>query len=93
LRTRRDARRKRAARAAHLDVRADIIAALVPVSVRAAADDEARYVSLAATAAALVVLGIGRAKIGKRPCLSTTFADARHRGSADWRVSCRKLVS
>ena len=53
---------------------ADIIAALVPVIPFALLPmNEARYVSLAATAAVLVVLGIGRAKIGKRRMLSTTL--------------------
>ena len=53
---------------------ADIIAALVPVILFALLPmNEARYVSLAATAAVLVVLGIGRAKIGKRRMLSTTL--------------------
>jgi VIT1/CCC1 family predicted Fe2+/Mn2+ transporter len=53
---------------------ADIIAALVPVVPFALLPmSQARYVSLAATAAVLVVLGIGRAKIGKRRVLSTTL--------------------
>jgi len=53
---------------------ADILAALVPVVPFALLPmSEARYVSLAATAAVLVVLGIGRAKIGKRRVLSTTL--------------------
>jgi VIT1/CCC1 family predicted Fe2+/Mn2+ transporter len=53
---------------------ADIIAALVPVVPFALLPmSEARYVSLAATAAVLVVLGIGRAKIGKRRVLATTL--------------------
>ena len=34
---------------------------------------EARYLSLAATAAVLVILGIGRARIGKRRVLATTL--------------------
>ena len=51
---------------------ADMIAALVPVVPFAVLPmNEARYVSLAATTAVLVVLGIGRAKIGKRRVLST----------------------
>jgi vacuolar iron transporter family protein len=53
---------------------ADIIAALVPVIPFALLPmNEARYVSLAATASVLVVLGIGRARIGKRRVLSTTL--------------------
>jgi len=53
---------------------ADIFAALVPVVPFALLPmNEARFVSLAATAAVLVVLGIGRAKIGKRRVLSTTL--------------------
>ena len=53
---------------------ADMIAALVPVAPFALLPmDEARYVSIACTAAVLVVLGIGRAKIGKRRVLSTTL--------------------
>lgn len=53
---------------------ADIVAALVPVVPFALLPmDEARYVSLAATAAVLVVLGIGRARIGNRRTLSTTL--------------------
>ena len=53
---------------------ADIIAALVPVVPFALLPmSEARYVSLAATAAVLIVLGIGRARIGKRRVLSTTL--------------------
>ena len=53
---------------------ADIIAALVPVIPFALLPmSEARYVSLGATAAVLVMLGIGRAKIGKRRMLSTTL--------------------
>jgi len=53
---------------------ADIIAALVPVVPFALLPmDEARYVSIACTATVLVVLGIGRAAIGKRRLLSTTL--------------------
>jgi VIT1/CCC1 family predicted Fe2+/Mn2+ transporter len=53
---------------------ADLLAALVPVIPFAMLPmSEARYVSLAATAAVLVILGIGRAKIGKRRVLSTTL--------------------
>jgi VIT1/CCC1 family predicted Fe2+/Mn2+ transporter len=53
---------------------ADILAALVPVVPFALLPmSEARYVSLAATAAVLVVLGIGRARIGKRRVLATTL--------------------
>ena len=53
---------------------ADIMAALVPVIPFALLPmSEARYVSLAATSAVLVVLGVGRAKIGKRRVLSTTL--------------------
>lgn len=52
---------------------ADIIAALVPVVPFALLPmSEARYVSLGATAGVLILLGIGRAKIGKRRLLSTT---------------------
>jgi VIT1/CCC1 family predicted Fe2+/Mn2+ transporter len=53
---------------------ADVVAALVPVVPFALLPmSQARYVSLAATAAVLVLLGIGRAKIGKRRVLSTTL--------------------
>jgi len=53
---------------------ADIIAALVPVVPFALLPmSEARYVSLGATATVLVVLGVGRARIGKRRVLSTTL--------------------
>ena len=53
---------------------ADIIAALVPVVPFALLPmSEARYVSLGATAGVLILLGIGRAKIGKRRLLSTTL--------------------
>lgn len=53
---------------------ADLLAALVPVLPFALLPmDSARYVSLTATAAVLVVLGIGRAKIGKRRLLPTTL--------------------
>jgi VIT1/CCC1 family predicted Fe2+/Mn2+ transporter len=53
---------------------ADIIAALVPVIPFALLPmNEARYVSLGATAAVLIVLGVGRAAIGKRRVLSTTL--------------------
>lgn len=52
----------------------DLFAALVPVLPFAFLPmDTARYVSLAATAAVLVALGIGRAKIGKRRLLPTTL--------------------
>lgn len=52
----------------------DLVAALVPVLPFALLPmSEARYVSIASTAAVLVVLGIGRAKIGKRRVLSTTL--------------------
>ena len=53
---------------------ADMLAALVPVVPFALLPmSEARYVSIACTATVLVVLGIGRAKIGKRRILSTTL--------------------
>ncbi|MCC6195222.1 MAG: VIT1/CCC1 transporter family protein [Burkholderiales bacterium] len=53
---------------------ADLLAALVPVLPFAFLPMEtARYVSLAATAAVLIALGIGRAKIGKRRLLPTTL--------------------
>jgi len=52
----------------------DLVAALVPVLPFAfLAVREARYLSLAATAAVLVILGIGRARIGKRRVLATTL--------------------
>jgi VIT1/CCC1 family predicted Fe2+/Mn2+ transporter len=52
----------------------DLIAALVPVLPFALLPmSEARYVSLAATAGVLVILGIGRARIGKRRVLATTL--------------------
>ena len=52
----------------------DIVAAMVPVVPFALLPmSEARYVSIAATAAVLTVLGIGRAKIGKRRVLATTL--------------------
>lgn len=52
----------------------DLIAALIPVAPFALLPlNEARYVSLAATAAVLVILGIGRARIGKRRLLATTL--------------------
>lgn len=52
----------------------DIVAALVPVIPFALWPiDQARYVSIAATACVLVVLGIARARIGKRRMLSTTL--------------------
>jgi VIT1/CCC1 family predicted Fe2+/Mn2+ transporter len=53
---------------------ADILAAMVPVLPFAFLPmDAARYVSIGCTAAVLVALGIGRAKIGKRRMLSTTL--------------------
>ena len=53
---------------------ADLVAALVPVLPFAFLPmDEARYASIVFTAAVLVLLGIGRAKIGKRRILSTTL--------------------
>ncbi len=52
----------------------DIVAALVPVVPFAVWPiAQARYVSIAATATVLVVLGIARARIGKRRVLSTTL--------------------
>lgn len=52
----------------------DLVAALFPVLPFAFLPmNEARYVSLAATAGALVVLGIGRARIGRRRVLATTL--------------------
>jgi vacuolar iron transporter family protein len=52
----------------------DLVAALVPVVPFALLPlREARYVSIACTAVVLVVLGIGRARIGRRPMLSTTL--------------------
>lgn len=52
----------------------DIVAALVPVVPFALWPiAQARYVSIAATAIVLVVLGIARARIGKRRVLSTTL--------------------
>ena len=52
----------------------DMLAALVPVVPFALLPmSEARYVSITCTATVLVVLGIGRAKIGKRRILSTTL--------------------
>lgn len=53
---------------------ADILAAMVPVLPFAFLPmDQARYVSIACTTLVLVVLGIGRARIGKRRILSTTL--------------------
>jgi VIT1/CCC1 family predicted Fe2+/Mn2+ transporter len=52
----------------------DLLAALVPVLPFALLPiATARYVSIACTAAVLIVLGIGRAKIGKRRLLPTTL--------------------
>jgi VIT1/CCC1 family predicted Fe2+/Mn2+ transporter len=52
----------------------DLIAALIPVLPFALLPmREARYVSLTATAGVLVILGIGRARIGKRRVLATTL--------------------
>lgn len=52
----------------------DIIAAMIPVIPFALWPiDEARYVSIAATTLVLIVLGIARARIGKRRVLSTTL--------------------
>lgn len=52
----------------------DIIAAMIPVIPFALWPiDEARYASIAATALVLVVLGVARARIGKRRVLSTTL--------------------
>lgn len=52
----------------------DLLAALVPVLPFALLPiATARYVSIACTAAVLIVLGIGRAKIGKRRVLPTTL--------------------
>ncbi|HTP99006.1 MAG TPA: VIT1/CCC1 transporter family protein [Casimicrobiaceae bacterium] len=52
----------------------DLVAALVPVAPFAFLPmSEARYVSIACTAAVLVVLGVGRARIGKRRLLPTTL--------------------
>jgi len=52
----------------------DIVAALVPVIPFALWPiDQARYVSIAATACVLIVLGIARARIGRRRMLSTTL--------------------
>lgn len=52
----------------------DLVAALVPVVPFALLPmASARYVSIACTAAVLILLGIGRAKIGKRRVLSTTL--------------------
>jgi VIT1/CCC1 family predicted Fe2+/Mn2+ transporter len=53
---------------------ADLLAATVPVLPFALLPiDSARYVSIACTAAVLVLLGIGRARIGRRRVLSTTL--------------------
>ena len=53
---------------------ADLVAALVPVVPFALLPiDAARYASIACTAAVLVALGIGRAKIGRRRLLPTTL--------------------
>lgn len=53
---------------------ADLVAALVPVLPFALLPmNEARYASIVFTAAVLVLLGIGRARIGKRRVLSTTL--------------------
>ena len=52
----------------------DLLAAMVPVVPFALLPiASARYVSIACTAAVLIVLGIGRAAIGHRPVLSTTL--------------------
>ena len=52
----------------------DMIAALVPVLPFALLPmDQARYVSITCTTLVLIVLGIGRAKIGKRRLLPTTL--------------------
>ena len=52
----------------------DMLAALVPVVPFALLPmSEARYLSIACTATVLVVLGIGRARIGKRRILPTTL--------------------
>ena len=52
----------------------DLVAALVPVAPFALLPlAQARYVSIACTALVLVVLGIGRARIGHQPVLSTTL--------------------
>jgi len=52
----------------------DLVAALIPVLPFAFLPmSEARYVSLIATAGVLVLLGIGRARIGKRRVLATTL--------------------
>ncbi|MFO1413042.1 MAG: VIT1/CCC1 transporter family protein [Burkholderiales bacterium] len=52
----------------------DLVAALVPVVPFALLPlGPARYVSIACTALVLVALGIGRARIGRRPVLSTTL--------------------
>ncbi|MFO1323063.1 MAG: VIT1/CCC1 transporter family protein [Burkholderiales bacterium] len=52
----------------------DLFAALVPVLPFAVLPiATARYVSIACTAAVLIVLGVGRAKIGKRRVLPTTL--------------------
>ncbi len=53
---------------------ADLLAALVPVVPFALLPiDAARYASIACTAAVLVALGIGRARIGRRRLLPTTL--------------------
>jgi vacuolar iron transporter family protein len=52
----------------------DLVAAMVPVVPFALLPlSQARYVSIACTAAVLVALGVGRAKIGKRRLLPTTL--------------------
>jgi len=52
----------------------DIVAAMIPVIPFALWPiAQARYVSIAATALVLIVLGIARARIGKRRMLSTTL--------------------
>jgi VIT1/CCC1 family predicted Fe2+/Mn2+ transporter len=52
----------------------DLAAALVPVVPFALLPiDQARWASIACTAVVLIALGIGRAKIGRRPLISTTL--------------------
>ena len=52
----------------------DLVAALVPVFPFALLPiAQARYVSIACTAVVLVILGIGRARIGRRRLLPTTL--------------------
>lgn len=52
----------------------DLLAALVPVVPFALLPlAQARYVSIACTALVLVLLGVGRARIGRQPVLATTL--------------------